>query len=948
MVHSNEPFEVAGGDDWAGLTSLCSLVRRYPVRIFLVTALATAAGFAISKARQPSFESSVYVGLDDWQSRNPVLKGLEIPTSNGDTKHAFSILRSQEVLELVVSGKEKGPEDFRMGLTTWVEEQPTTLTQSHPRTGHSTSIRARLDAPTGTEWVLYFDDSNHVSVARASRARGPWLRSLGTGLANQVQRIELGDGPTHTVFGHGLTLDVQGDLTGRTFSLQTLSKDQAIERLRSRVSLHAPDERKQVLKASVRCSQAGQAQELASALSHAFLHHESHKLQEQARSVVEYIGSELVVRQSELAAVDSEIATLRESNPDLVGSQDTLERLILRQSTAQISLDEATQSEEYLAAILGKGSLESTSLITLRRVAKSDQVDRWLDRIDELQNLTLGVQTAESETTTKALADRLQALAFEEQTARRYAELFEKRLQDFLTGDQGNLEALLDDNGQDLVQIKPILELTVRPFRQAQSKLVATREVYTDLHPDVIAARAELELHETRLISALEAHGETLWENHARAKSAMQPIAARMASAPEEVREHWAEGQAALWSKVKDALHAQHEHARSQVELRRHEYGALTDRIQRLPMDRNQLEGPLVARKALADKVHQLIAKQADAEVALAGLHTAANVLEPASTPRLRQPHMGRLGALVGMLIGLLASLGWAQFAAQRKLQREARDEHLGARRALLKIPVLSRMIRACADDNFAVGHPMHPNTEGPAFDALRRLRVQLNRLARRNINTSLLGITSLVAELNEFGMEEEPSQCRLVKDPWEGSYPTHTSSMVTSTIGALGICHALASKRVLIVDANVFGDSLTTQLDLVANPGLAECLTSGDAWQSHVVSLESNELDVLPLGLNSGEDDELLEHPKWGVLLQELQHHYDVVLVELPGVHDAPRLAHLTRQLGSLMVVENARLRIDSEESSRLLGPLRRSGTRLAGTFVAIRGRQKSHKRAA
>ncbi len=945
MVHSNEQNE---SDEWAGLTSLFALVKRYPLRVALITALATATGFGLAQTRQRSFESTVYVGLDDWQRRNPVLEGLNIPTGTEDTKHAFSILRSQEVLGLVVSGPDAGPEDFRMGLTTWVEEEPMTVGQGESPGTRAGFVKATLTAPAGTELAIHFEDSEHAVVAPAFRARGPWMRSLGTGLANRVERITLGQDETHTVFGFPLNLDVTGDPSGRTFTLQALSTDQAIERLRSDIALTIPDQRKQVVKASIRCSQPGQAQALASALSTAFLHHERTELRAQAQSVVEYIASELTVRQSELASVDAEIAELRHVNPDLVALEDTAKRLVTMQSDAESALAQVILAEQQLGHILDGERLNTTSLITLRRVAENAQVDRWLDRIDELQNLELGVLPADSEERSQTLADRLQALKVEEQSAKRYAELFEQRLGDYLAGGTGSLEALLDDNGQDLVQIKPIIDLAVQPFRQAQAKLVSTRGIYKDIHPDVIAARAELELNENRLNAALRAHGDSLRENHKRVLGAITPLAARLESAPADSGERWAEGQLALWEKVRGALEAQRGHALEQIELRTVERDALSARIEKLPADRGRLEEPLIERHALADKVHELLAKHQDAEVALAGLRPTANVLEPASAPRLRQPHMNRLGALVGMLIGLLSSLAWAQFSSQRNARLDSRDERLGNRSPHVNLPVLSRMIRSCADDNFAVGHPLQPNTEGPAFAALRRLRVQLNLLAKRNTNTSLLGITSLVAELNEFGTEEEPPQCRLAKDPWKGGYPTRTQSLVTSTIGALGVSHALAGKRVLIVDANVFGDSLSTQLNLVSNAGLAECLTYGNPWQSHVVTVEPSQIDVLPLGQEIGESDSLMEHPDMAGLLADLQSAYDVVLVELPGVHDSSNLPKMTHLLGSVMVVENARLRIDSEESARLLGPMRRSGTRLVGTLVALRGRREIRSQAA
>ncbi|MCP5022549.1 MAG: CpsD/CapB family tyrosine-protein kinase [bacterium] len=368
------------------------------------------------------------------------------------------------------------------------------------------------------------------------------------------------------------------------------------------------------------------------------------------------------------------------------------------------------------------------------------------------------------------------------------------------------------------------------------------------------------------------------------------------------------------------------------------EMRVLSERILRIPFDQGTIETPLVKRQALGTKVAQLHAKMEDAKVALAGLQPSARVLEPATAPGLRQPHRDRLGALVGTLIGLLVSLASAQFASQRRLLFKCGESGFVAQLPHANLPVLSRMIRACMDDNFGAGHPLRPNLNGPAFVALERLRKQLNSLAGRKQNTSLLGITSLVAELNEFGAEEEPTLRHQISDPREGS-SSHMSSLVTATISALGISHALANKKVLMVDANVFGNSMSAHLDLVDNPGLADCLTGKDHWQANVVTNNPWDVDVLPLGQVTGTGDEMLAHADLEPMLHEMRKHYDVVLVELPGVDEAPSLPELTCKLGSILVVENARTPLDAVECARLLGPLRRSGTRLIGTFVALRG---------
>ncbi len=948
MTSQSPSAQTEEPSEWAGLVSLFALVRAFPVRILAITALMAVGGYVLASSQERQHESSILVGLEDWQSRNPVVEGLGIPVGTKDTRDAYSILRSQDVLSLVVSGRDQGSEGFRQGLTTWVEEDSSF---DFLGSGESTTEQGRgflqgvLLAPVKTTLTLRFKSHNQVQIVRGSSKLGVFLESIAFG--SNTPSVEFRPGEAFVFEEYGLELTPHGDLTGRTFVMQRLTENQAVGRLRSSISLQVPTERSGVVRATVRSSQSSFAKRLATAISGAFMHHEDSRMSSQAEGVVKYIGAELTLRQEELGRLDNVIAEAQNNNPDLVDPVVTLDQLrgLQREFLTQNRQDSRRKLE--LQQIIAGEPLEDRSLVTLRRVAENPQVGRWLDRIDELQNLVQGSQLPEESALLHNQMEQLNASAIEVRTSRRYSELFDKRLSAFLDGEPNSLAALLDDNGRNLVQSKPIIELAVRPFRDAQARLASSLDVYTDKHPEVVAGKADLKEKRQRLVAALRALSSTLQENHERALVSLETLKQQVDKVPGDAQAQWSTGQAALWEKVRAALTAQYAHLETITARQASELAILSNRIQRIPFDQSALESPLVKRRALGSKIDQLLAKKEDAEVALAGLEPSTYVLEPATNAKLRQPNLNRLGLLVGTLLGLLTSLASAQFSSRRRPQISSQENGLSAQLPHVDLPVLSRMIRACADDNFGAAHPMRPNTNGPAFAALRRLRVQLNLLAERKLNTSLLGITSLVAELNEFGTEEEPSLCHQTNDPREGS-SFHTPSLVTSTIGALGISQALAHKRVLLVDANIFGNSLTAHLDLIGNSGLTDCLVGESLWQTSVVTIGPSNVDVLPLGQTVGEGDEMLAHPSLGLILKELGHHYDVVLVELPGVDESPNLPRLTNKLGSILVVENARTPLDAVECARLLGPLRRSGTRLVGTFVALRGILESTARAA
>ncbi len=925
-----------GPGEWAGLVSLYSLIREFPVRILAMTALAAAAGFVLASPSTRSFESSILVGLEDWQSHNPVVEGLGIPVGVDDTRDAYSILRSQQVLALVVSGSDQGPEDFRQGLTTWIEER--SGLRQMGSSGDRGFLKGSLKGPAESDLFVHFKDDSHLVIERAGSRVDSLLKKVGLGSGEKPQTVEFAAEEPISFGDCELTIVPHGDLIGRTFRMQNLTERQAVDRLRASIALQVPGQRNGVVRATVRSSQKTLSKRLATAVAGAFLHNESSRMQAQAQHVVDYLGGELGLRQGELNGMDTLIANARTDNPDLIDPTVALDRLRTEQRDLSNQYLQTLRRGREFEGLMSSGPLKDTPLTTLRRIAADPQVDRWLDRIDELQNLLQGSQPPKDSALLQNQIEQLHGSEAQVRASKRYSELFDARLLEFIAGEPGSLAPLLDDNGQDLAESRPMIELAVRPFRAAQTRYSASLERYTRKHPSVLAAEKELEEKQGRLIAALQAHASTLQENYERALASHDALQSQVDRAPKDAQIAWKEGLAALWVKVRTAMTAQHGHLVSLRERQGAELGVLSERILRIPFDQGTIETPLVKRRALGAKVAQLHAKMEDAEVALAGLQPSARVLEPATEPGLRQPHLDRLGALVGTLIGLLVSLACAQFSSQRRLRFKCGENGLAAQLPHVDLPVLSRMVRACMDDNFGAGHPLRPNLNGPAFVALERLRQQLNSLAKRKQNTSLLGITSLIAELNEFGAEEEPPQRHQVNDPREGS-SSHMPNLVTATIGALGIGHALAHKKVLIVDANVFGNSMSAHLDLVDDPGLAECLMGKDHWQANVVSDNPWDVDVLPLGQTIGAGDEMLAHADLEPMLHEMQKHYDVVLVELPSVDEAPSLPELTCKLGSILVVENARTPLDAVECARLLGPLRRSGAKLIGTFVALRG---------
>jgi protein-tyrosine kinase len=144
----------------------------------------------------------------------------------------------------------------------------------------------------------------------------------------------------------------------------------------------------------------------------------------------------------------------------------------------------------------------------------------------------------------------------------------------------------------------------------------------------------------------------------------------------------------------------------------------------------------------------------------------------------------------------------------------------------------------------------------------------------------------------------------------------------------------AMASNRVLIVDANVARPGVARQFDVEASPGFAEVVSQGSVDGIAALGCDVSRLWILPAGSASQSGEQVYDSPALSGLVQELKNEFDLVVFDLPpaGAALAPlRLAELMD--GVLLVVEADRG--SWEEARRVRDFLSHSKVRLAGTVL-------------
>lgn len=126
------------------------------------------------------------------------------------------------------------------------------------------------------------------------------------------------------------------------------------------------------------------------------------------------------------------------------------------------------------------------------------------------------------------------------------------------------------------------------------------------------------------------------------------------------------------------------------------------------------------------------------------------------------------------------------------------------------------------------------------------------------------------------------------------------------STIAAnLAVSMALSGKKILLVDADMRRACQSEIFYYDPNsPGLADILTGSTTIKKSIVSTVWDNLDILPAGSMPSNPCELLESPVMAKLIQEMEEHYDLILMDVPPINIVSDPLALSNQVAGTMFV--------------------------------------------
>jgi capsular exopolysaccharide synthesis family protein len=249
-------------------------------------------------------------------------------------------------------------------------------------------------------------------------------------------------------------------------------------------------------------------------------------------------------------------------------------------------------------------------------------------------------------------------------------------------------------------------------------------------------------------------------------------------------------------------------------------------------------------------------------------------ISEKAAPARPNRPDLLRQ-ALVGAFIGLALGIGLLLFL-------DRLDDRIGSfteLQGLFDEEVLGQVPREKSVSSKRRMSLIEPEDERHSFvEAYRNLRSSLLYMAETGKRPKTILVTSSV--------------------PNDGKSVTAANLAVTLATGAC---------RVLLVDADLRKGMLHDRLGVPAEPGLAEVLSRGAAWETVVVPTKYNNLFVLPAGGYTVKSSELFLSETTKAFLQEAAAKFDYVILDTVPVMAADDVTSLAPQVDGVLFVIRA-----------------------------------------
>ncbi len=898
------------------LARVRGLLTHAPVRMGLIV-LFVALGFAAwNLSSQPVYRSSVKLRVDDVTAKRPQIEHRSIPTGTIDEGQALTILRSRALIGNVVADADGG-----LGLTTWVTDENAPPLRRMLRSAiaqfHSSfqlqAVATRLNDKAPTAVRVRFVSPSEVSVSTISVKPGvEWPE-------DDAEVFAFEPGAAISYHGLELQLSTEGSVDGRVWRVESLTQDQAIDRVLQRLRVDKQQHQTGTLALIVQDDDPVRAAAIANSVAAAFVRADLDAAKEDALKTARFLEEELEERRTRLDALNVEVAELQGNNPDTFnpdataldlgsreGGWDDLyrkarnRRILAKRVELMIASGQPLRTA--LSAVGGEHSPEIRSMLASLDAEESQlrQVFRGAGQAGYRETLLL-----------KADDYRIDAERFRSNVI---------DLRDIIGRlESGDITALSRIGG-DLARDGSIAaDLSMREWlaqvESSRSELAKLEAEFNDQYPPVRVARKRMEYYVDQVKGGLSAvlvgyenslaqkveYAETWSALHdAYPESEAQLIRASIEQIEKEIV-------AAFSAHVKSLQLAE---TAAQEEVLR-----LRERLKDLALGEQKLKGVQLQTRELDRVVGDLVRDVENAHVAAAGIVPSARIIDSAVVPRSPLKPNAVFGLVAGLVLGMLLALTWAWFDLQRGPAGSAPSDSLAESR-LRALPICGRvaitgpangearqmrLVRSSGGPTPS-WLPILEDPESPAAQTYRTLRARLKYLTTASGDVpKVIGLTS-------------------AEDAGGSSTVAVNLAMARAQLG----------ERVLVVDADIHRPSLrTTILGADLEPsgvfgsdvedalgartrgsqnarGLAECLDGSAHWSDVARPSGFPQLDVLYTGDSAVIPADLVASQMFDLFCDETRAVYDLVLVAMPAMTPTPEAEAAAGALDGWLFVES------------------------------------------
>lgn len=907
------------------LGELFELVRRHARLLAVGAVVGLTAGLALLSVKDPAYRVNATLLLDTNQSQG-VLGELAALTSAPQAVSEMEILRARTTAAAVVDGWSAGEEQRGWALTTLVEHdryRPLThlahefieddwdLLAKKPR------LRAvfepdplRIRQP---ELIVEFRESG---VVRISKAR--LLEKAGFG-GEDLFELDYVPGERISYDGLGLWLYPEGDLTGESFRIRSLSREDAIERVMEGTRINETERNSGVIEIAYDDSDPYRAAETANALCGVYLDRNQARSEKRASYTVDFIKKQLEEQIAALEQAELEVVELQQENPKSVDISATGQALIGELTSLEVEKIQTrmlTASLREALVLLEAGEFEALSRMGPELpdpIAKSyvAQIARLSTERELLGRTDSGAFKSLVQAKTLELGAEADAIGVKTASLAYMVSELEAGNSSIL----GGLVTTEEAGEQD-----PLLRSYISRWTSIDNRLRELEIEFTDELPEIQSLHEQLEDLEGRILAMLEGRLAGFEAQRAEYERLVEQYSGEVDEYPGSESTKINSALESLQARTLAHLTARMAGLESHLNSLSGEAQTIEESLAQLPEDERVLADPMRRLEAHSEIVKFLLSRQQEAEISRAGSLATAEFIDVAVPPRSPRGPLVPLYLALGAVAGLGLALGWAvvRESIDRGIFTSAELELSSGLPVFGSIPDYKRgpcRIRGAGSDFVA----LRDEPESAVAEAYRSLRSNLKFV----LNT---GQPELEQKAIAF------TSCT----QGEGKSVTNVD---------MALAFALAGKRVLLVDADMRRPAVSRYLRVSLSPGLSDVLRGELDWRECVQAEVFPGLDVLPAGPQPASPGDLFAGKQTRRFIEETREAYDLVVFDVPpalAVADIDCLAPLLDAL--LLVTRSAKLsQAVVQEGVRRL---RRTGANVVGAVLNAarpsRGEQK------